>query len=413
MTPSVTPWLHVIGIGEDGFEGLGAPALGAIRQAEVLVGGARHLEKAPAELSARRVPWGKNFAATAVGLEKYRDKRVVVLASGDPLDYGAGSLLIRHFGADAVTVTPAPGSISLACARMGWSRPDVQVVTVHGRALENLNRYLTPGGRLVVLARDGDTPREIAELLCARGFGPSALTVLEHLGGDDENRLDGDAENWPHPRARDLCVVTIECRVGAHGEYFSRVPGLPDSAFENDGQLTKREVRAVAMALLGPLAGETLWDVGAGSGALAIEWMRQGQSQGKALEAVAIERDLARCDLIRANAGRLGVPRLSIETGEAPDLLDRLKGTPDAIFIGGGVSRDGLLVACWSRLRPGGRLVANAVTLAGEAALTAFQNAHGGELVRLGVERATPIGPDGPLGFQPKRTVTLYKGVKS
>ncbi|TCS65154.1 precorrin-6y C5,15-methyltransferase (decarboxylating) subunit CbiE [Varunaivibrio sulfuroxidans] len=409
----IKAWLHVIGIGEDGFEGLGAAALEDVRHAEVLVGGARHLEKVPAELSVERVSWGKNFAATAARLEDYRGKRVVVLASGDPLDYGAGSLLIRHFGADAVSVVPAPGSISLACARMGWSRPDVQVVTVHGRALENLNRYLTPGGRLVVLARDGDTPKEIAGLLCARGFGPSALTVLEHLGGGDEARLDGVAETWSHRRARDLNVVAIECRAGPSGEYFSRVPGLPDAAFESDGQLTKREVRAVAMALLGPLPGETMWDVGAGSGSLAIEWMRQGQSQGQSLSAVAVECDPTRCDMIRANAVRLGTPRLKIELGRAPFVLDELNGAPDAVFVGGGVSHDGVLAACWSRLRPGGRLVASAVTLAGEAALTTFQNAHGGELVRLGVERATPVGPDGPLAFQPKRTVALYKGVKS
>lgn len=408
------PWLHVVGIGEDGFEGLRASVLAAVRRADVLVGGVRHLEKAPADIPAQRVPWGKNFAATAASLEAFRDKRVVVLASGDPLDYGAGSLLIRHFGAEAVAVTPAPGSISLACARMGWSRPDVQVVTVHGRDLENLNRYLAPNARLVILARDGDSPREIAELLCMRGFGASAVTVLEHLGGEDETRIQGIAETWEHPRSRDLCVVAVVCREDAQGgTYFSRVPGLPDDAFVSDGQLTKREVRAVAMALLGPLAGETLWDVGAGSGAVAIEWMRQGQSQGKALGALAIERDPVRCALIRTNADRLGVPRLKIERGEALSVLGRLDGQPDAVFLGGGVASDGLLAACYGRLRPRGRLVACAVTLAGEAALTAFQNTHGGELLRLGVERAAPVGGEGgPLGFRPKRTVTLYKGVK-
>lgn len=381
------PWLTVVGIGEDGLDGLGARARKAIDAADVLAGGRRHLDLAP-NARAEKIAWGKDFNTSIAELAKHRGKRVVVLASGDPMNYGAGAGVARTFPAGEIEIVPAPGAFSLAAARMAWSLPDTETFTVHGRPVEVLNRHLAPGLRLLILSENAGTPARIAALLTAAGFGPSRIAVLERLGGAEERRVDGTAETWPHAPGADLNTVAVECVAGPQAKVWPRVPGLPEEAFEHDGQITKREVRAATLARLMPLPGQVLWDIGAGSGAVAIEWLRAEPSA----RAVAVERDAERLKRIERNARNLGVPELTIVAGAAPDILPTLAPKPDAVFIGGGVGAPGMLDVCWRALSPGGRLVANAVTLEGQAALTAFQAKHGGDLARLSVARAKTVG---------------------
>ena len=334
---------------------------------------------------------------------------MVVLASGDPLHYGVGANIVRRFGADQVNVIPAPGALSLVAADLGWPLADVKCLTVHGRALEAVTLYLTPGRRLLVLSWDGETPEKLAGLLTARGFGPSRITVLGNLGGDDETRTEGTAEKWTGETVPDLNTIAVECVAGDGADVLSRVPGLPDDAFEHDGLITKREVRAATLARLMPLPGQTLWDVGAGSGAVAIEWLRAEPSA----KAFAVERDPKRAAVIARNAANLGVPELKIVEGEAPGILSGIEPVPDAVFVGGGVSVPGLLEACWDALSPGGRLVANGVTLEAEQRLLFFQNEFGGDLTRMAVSRAAPVGPVGRLQtFQPLKQVTQLVTIK-
>ena len=397
--------ITVVGIGEDGLDGLTSKARGLIDEAEVLVGGERHLSKVPL-CGEQRIDWDGNFDAAFDKIEKMKDRRVVVLSSGDPLHYGVGVNIVRRFGADQVNVIPAPGAFSLAAADLGWPLADVKCLTVHGRALEAVTLYLTPGRRLLVLSWDGETPEKLAGLLTARGFGPSRITVLGNLGGDDETRTEGTAEKWTGETVPDLNTIAVECVAGDGADVLSRVPGLPDDAFEHDGLITKREVRAATLARLMPLPGQTLWDVGAGSGAVAIEWLRAEPSA----KAFAVERDPKRAAVIARNAANLGVPELKIVEGEAPGILSGIETVPDAVFVGGGVSVPGLLEACWDALSPGGRLVANGVTLEAEQRLLFFQNEFGGDLTRMAVSRAAPVGR--LQTFQPLKQVTQLVTIK-
>jgi len=399
--------ITVVGIGEDGLDGLSPAARALVEGAEVLIGGERHLDKVP-DIKAERLDWSAGFDAALDELEARLGKRIVVLASGDPLYFGVGATLIRRFGAERVFVLPAPGAVSLTCARMGWSIPDTDVVTIHGRALESLNLHLAPNARLVVLLRDGDSPAEVADLLVRRGFGPSRLTVLEHLGGPAENHIEGVAESWSGERCANLATLALECFVGPKARPLSRVAGLPDDAYEHDGQLTKREVRAVTLARLAPLPGEMLWDVGAGAGSVAIEWMRANRAN----TALAIERNPDRAACIARNATALGVPRLNIVTGDALEVLKIQSGSPDAVFVGGGVGVPGLVQAAWSRLKPGGRLVANAVTVEGTAELAKMKQKYGGDLIQISISRDDNKINNLTL-FLPMRTVMQYLVNKS
>ena len=396
------PWITVIGLGDDGLVGLSQKRIAEIKAADVLVGGERHMGHVP-DFNGLRITWDKGFHPTFDRIEaECLGKRVVVLASGDPMYFGAGAGLCERFGMENVVVHPAPGAFSLAAARMGWSLPDCERLTVHGRAAETVLCYLQPGRRLLVLTQDGTTPALVANLLTDAGFGQSRMTVLAHLGGAQESRMDGLAETWAVAKTEDLNTLAIECVAGKDARIYSQLAGLPDDAFEHDGQLTKREVRAVTLSSLAPLAGEVLWDVGAGAGSIAIEWMRGAPHT----RAVAFESDPARARRIEQNARTLGVPRLTVIEGTAPDAFPETteKNMPDAIFIGGGVS-DALLDAAWARLRPGGRLVSNAVTTAGEAALTSFCAQRGGSLTRIGIERLQAMGVNGAKAFRPARQV--------
>jgi precorrin-6B C5,15-methyltransferase / cobalt-precorrin-6B C5,C15-methyltransferase len=380
------PWLSVVGIGDDGLASLSPAARAVVEAGEVLVGGQRQLALV-AHDGAERLAWRRPLEATFDALEALRGRKVVVLASGDPMCFGVGESLARRFAPQEMRVLPAPSAFSLVCARLGWSLSEVESLSVHGRPPHTLRRYITPGARLIALSHDGGTPNLIATMLREQGYGPSRIWAFEHLGGSAERRVEGTAEVWPEATFAALNTVAIACVPGADATLWPCVPGLPDEAFESDGMLTKRDVRAATLARLAPMAGQCLWDVGAGSGAVAIEWLR-ALRRGRA---VAIERDPGRCGRIERNAQRLGTPELVVAHGSAPAVLDGLP-SPDAIFLGGGLSEPSLVERCWQALPPGGRLVANAVTVAGEQTLLAWRAEVGGELVRLMVARAEPVG---------------------
>ncbi|WP_010174001.1 bifunctional cobalt-precorrin-7 (C(5))-methyltransferase/cobalt-precorrin-6B (C(15))-methyltransferase [Pseudomonas sp. PAMC 25886] len=381
----MSPWLTVVGIGEDGFKGLGRNARHALLRASRIVGGQRQLDLLPVCIRGERQLWPSPFSLEPVLAR--RGEAVCVLASGDPMFYGVGASLARQIPADELLILPAPSSVSLAAARLGWPLQDVVTLSVVARPLAALNAHLATGVRLLVLSNDGQSPAAIAAQLAERGFGESRLSVFEHLGGPDERRIDSIARDWPGEPIAALNLVAIDCVADASTQHLSRLAGLPDSAFKHDGQLTKRDVRAMTLARLAPMPGELLWDVGAGSGSIGIEWMRAYPS----CRALAIEADEGRQLLIEHNRDALGVPGLQLIRGTAPHALAGLE-APDAIFIGGGVTRDGVLDTCWHHLRPGGRLVANAVTLQSEMTLMAWREQHGGELTRIHVAQAQPLG---------------------
>ncbi|WP_236830946.1 precorrin-6y C5,15-methyltransferase (decarboxylating) subunit CbiE [Blastococcus sp. KM273128] len=404
--PDGRPPVVVVGIGADGWDGLAPRARRAVEDAEVLRGSARQLALVPPEVGAERVPWPSPLAPALAGLPReHAGRRVVVLASGDPMLSGIGTSLVRALGPGAVEVLPHPSSVTLACARLGWAVEEAQVVSVVGRPVELVVPHATPGRRLLVLGSDGSTPAAVAALLAERGLGASRLTALAQLGGPDERRFTGTAAGWPHPETDPLVLTALEVAADPGAAALPALPGLPDDAYEHDGQLTKRDVRAVTLARLAPLPGQLLWDVGAGAGSIGIEWMRTHPS----CRAVAVERDPARAERTGRNAARLGVPGLEVVTGAAPGVLAGLP-TPDAVFVGGGATVPGVLDACWDALRPGGRLVVNAVTLESEAALADRHARHGGELVRLGVATAAPVG--GFTGWKAAMPVTIWSVLK-
>lgn len=398
-------WLSIVGIGEDGLDGLSPAARAAIEAAEFVFGGARHLALAGAAVKGRAEAWPSPFEH---GIEKVlalRGRNVCVLASGDPFLYGVGATLAGHVPAGEMRAFPAPSSFSLAASRLGWPLAETACLTVHGRALDLIRAHLHPGRRLLVLTSDGAGPGEIAALLSASGFGGSMLHVCEALGGPRERVRTVAAEAFDLAGIDPLNLVGIEVSAGEGARILARAPGLPDDLYENDGQLTKREIRAVTLSALAPRRGELLWDIGAGAGSVAIEWMLADPS----LRAIAIEERAERAARIGRNAHALGVPGLRIVEGRAPEALAGLP-TPDAVFIGGGASEDGVLPAAIDALRVGGRLVVNAVTLETEALLIGQHAMRGGELVRLSVARAAPVG--GLTGWRPAMPVTQWSWVK-
>jgi precorrin-6B C5,15-methyltransferase / cobalt-precorrin-6B C5,C15-methyltransferase len=396
----------VVGIGADGWDGLSPRARREVEHADVLRGSARQLALVPDEVRAERLPWPSPMSpALAALVDDFPGRRVVVLASGDPMLSGVGTSLVRLHGPDAVEVLPHPSSVSYACARLGWAVEDTAVVTVVGRPVELLVPHVTPGRRLLVLGSDGSTPAAVAALLVRLGYGGSRLTAFARLGGPEEHRLTGTAAGWPHAVTDPLVLTAVEAAADPGTVVRPAVPGLPDDAFEDDGQLTKREVRAVALSRLAPVPGGLLWDVGGGAGSVGIEWMRTHPS----CRAVAVEQRPDRAERIRRNALALGVPGLEVVVGRAPEALTGLP-APDAVFVGGGATAPGLLEACWRALPPGGRLVVNAVTVESEAVLAAWSARVGGELVRLAVQRAEPVG--GFTGWRAAMPVTTWSVVR-
>ena len=391
----------VVGIGADGWEGLAPTSRAEVERADVLLGSARQLALVPDGVAAERVPWPSPLTEALPGLvEEHAGRAVVVLASGDPMLSGIGTTLTRLLGAERVRVLPAPSSVSLACARLGWAVEDTEVVSLVGRPIELLHPHVQPGRRLLVLGSDGETPAQVAALLAGRGYGQSLVTVLGGLGGPDEEVRTGTAATWSQP-APALVITAVECRADRGTMPLPTTPGLPDGAYESDGQLTRAEVRAVTLSRLAAVPGQLLWDVGAGSGSIGIEWMRAHPT----CRAVAVEASQERAERIARNAARLGVPYLRVVHGHAPEVLGRL-GAPDAVFIGGGLTTPLLVDACWDALPPGGRLVANAVTVESEAVLAQWHAKVGGDLVRVEVSRAEPVGSF--TGWKPAMPVTIW-----
>ncbi|MHB9799091.1 precorrin-6y C5,15-methyltransferase (decarboxylating) subunit CbiE [Pseudomonas sp. MT3] len=381
----MTPWLTIVGIGEDGYAGLGKAARRALLAASEVIGAPRQLALLPHCLRANRQAWPSPFSLEPV--LRRRGEPTCVLASGDPMLFGVGASLSRQIPPEEMQVISAPSSAALAAARLGWALQDCTLLSLLARPLAALNAQLHHGAKLLVLSNDGESPAAIAALLRERGFGPSRICVLEHLGGESERRMDGLASDWSPSETAALNIVAVQCVAGSDAVRLPLTIGLPDEAYRHDGQLTKRDVRAVTLARLAPTPGELLWDVGAGCGSIGIEWMRAHPS----CRTLAIEANDGRQEHIRFNRDALGVPALQLVCGAAPDALQGLE-RPEAIFIGGGVTVPGVFERCWDQLKPGGRLVANAVTLQSEALLVSWRERIGGELTRLSVAQAQPLG---------------------
>ncbi|MCW2769667.1 MAG: cobalamin biosynthesis bifunctional protein CbiET [Aeromicrobium sp.] len=393
--------MTVVGIGADGWTGLSAAAQELIDGAPVVLGGARHLAMLPETPDQIRETWPSPLVEGLPALmEKFDGHEVVALASGDPLVSGIATTLVEVLGRDSVVVVPALSSVALARARMRWAAETTEVVTLVGRDPHLVARSLAPGLRLLVLSSDGSTPGEVAGLLTAAGYGASPMTVLSDLGSATESRTDGPAATWGAEPSPALNVIAVEL-VSSGARPLGFVAGLPEDAFEHDGQITKRDVRASALARLAPVPGQLLWDVGAGAGSVGIEWLRAHPT----CRAIAIEAREDRAERIGRNAATLGVPALRVIPGSAPEALEGLD-APHAIFIGGGATAPGLLDACWDVLVPGGRLVVHGVTLETEALLAQQYARHGGELTRLHVEHAAPIGTF--TGWTPARAVMQW-----
>ncbi len=396
-------WLSIIGIGEDGLAGLGESAREALDGAEIIIGGDRHLamlgdDKRP------RLTWESPLRKTVDRIKGMKGRQVCVLATGDPMSYGIGVTLTREIGVEQCLVIPHPSAFSLACARLGWPLAEIDCLTLHGRPLGLLNQHLRPHARLLILSEDGETPKQIARVLKDGGYGDSRITVFEHMGGAREKRHDGVAGTWRR-RVKDLNTIAVACGAGPAAPRLMRPAGLPDELFRHDGQMTKRDVRAVTLAALAPAPGETLWDVGAGAGSIAIEFLRAEPSA----HSVAIERNAERAATIRANGENLGARNLQIVVGAAPAALKGLP-KPDVIFIGGGVSDAKVLQACRRALPSGGRLVANVVSAEAEATLFRFMRRHGGDMTRIAISHMDKMGS--LHAWRAMRPVTQYRGRK-
>jgi precorrin-6B C5,15-methyltransferase / cobalt-precorrin-6B C5,C15-methyltransferase len=395
-------WLSIVGIGEDGVEGLSSVALQLIRSAELVVGGARHLELASELIRGRRLAWPSPISDAFPEIERHRGRAVVILASGDPFHFGVGKQIAAFVQADEFICLPQPSAFSLAAARMGWPLQDVSLVTLHGRTLNGIIRHLQPGARILALSWDSATPRKLSELLITHRMGQSRMTVLEAMGGARERMRHATASNFDIEEIQPLNTIAIEMVAELEAIIIPLVPGLDDDFFEHDGQLTKREVRAVTLSSLQPLQGQLLWDIGLGAGSVAIEWLLRHPS----LRAIGIEARSDRAGRAARNAAALGVPELEIVQGQAPEALAGLT-RPDAVFIGGGMMDDGVFDAAWSALKSGGRLVANAVSLETEARLAGYFQHFGGDLIRLQIARADRVG--GMSGWRPAMPITQWR----
>ncbi|MCP5074737.1 MAG: precorrin-6y C5,15-methyltransferase (decarboxylating) subunit CbiE [Rhodobacteraceae bacterium] len=398
----MTAWLHIVGIGEDGINGLTPTARAVVEAAEVIIGGNRHLTLSE-NVTAERVAWPSPFDALIENLAGFKGRRVVVLATGDPLWYSVGARIGRSIPPGEITYHPQLSAFQLAAARMGWSMADLETLTVHGRPVEQMIAFIQPDQRLLILTTGEETPGQIAKFLTDRGFGQSRMTVLAAMGGESEEWFEGTAEGWSH-RVPAFNTLAVECVAAPDAALLPRVPGLADELFAHDGTMTKQEVRAATLAKLMPMRGALLWDVGCGCGSVAVEWMRAARFS----RAVGIEPRADRRVFAAQNAAALGAPKLELIDGTVPDALTGLD-APDAIFIGGGLSRE-TFEHCWTALRPLGRLVCNAVTLESEALLMALHKEHGGQLVKLSVNRAEPVG--GLTGWKPLMPVTQWSLVK-
>jgi precorrin-6Y C5,15-methyltransferase (decarboxylating) len=390
-------WLTIAGMGEDGWEGLSNRARLALKSTDVVVGSTRLLNLLP-NIKAERQEWPQPFSAVVEQIKPLAGRNTVILATGDPMNYGVVRKLMEFIPFEEMTIIPHLSAFSLAASRIGWSLPDCDTLTLHGRPAANLEAFIQPGAKLIVLTADASTIPEVARRLKARGFENSIITVLENLGGSRE-AVSTYATGKTYS---DLNTVAISCIASPNAKIFSRLAGLPDEAFIHDGQLTKREVRAATLAALAPAPDQLLWDIGAGCGSVSIEWMRSTRG----CEAIAFEHNADRLQMIATNADALGTPRLKIISGKAPEALSDAP-APDAIFIGGGIGNDGVFETAWGKLKPAGRLVANVVTIEGEMHLYDLQEKHGGELVKIDISYLTSVGPYRAL--KPRMSVLQWR----
>ena len=400
----MSKWLTVVGMGEDGWEGLSNRARLAIKSTDVIVGANRLISLLP-KTKAEIHEWPQPFSAVVEQIKPLAGRNTVILATGDPMNYGVVRKLMEFIPFDDMTIIPQVSAFSLAAARMGWSLPDCDCFTIHGRPAANVETFIQPNARLLVLTEDGTSVTEVCRRLIARGFEESKITVLENMGSADERMTSFVANANPNLDWSPLNVLSVHCIAGAQAKIFSRVAGLSDDAFVHDGQLTKREVRAATLAALAPAPDQMLWDIGAGCGSVSIEWMRVARG----CEAIAIEHNEDRLKMIATNADQLGTPRLKVIAGKAPDALVGLR-APDAVFIGGGVGNEGVFDAAWQNLKSGGRMVCNVVTIEGEMHLYDLQEKHGGELVRMDVSTLTQVGPYRAL--KPRMSVVQWRVMK-
>ena len=406
-------WLSIIGIGEDGLAGVSPVGRSLLDQSTVIVGGARHFallssdeQYGQSDRQREKLLWTSPIADSVRQIIERRGQAVCVLASGDPMCYGIGATLIRHIPIAEMTIVPAPSAFSLACARLGWSLTEVETLSLCGRDPALLNAVLYPAAKISILSADKTTPETVAQRLTQQGYGDGQITVLECMGGPHERITTGTAATWTTPaELADLNTIALTLSQASPLPLSPHTPGLPDTAYHHDGQLTKREVRAVTVSALAPLPGQRLWDVGSGCGSIAIEWLRSDPR----CHAIAIEQNPDRLQYIACNAHALGVPRLHIVAGVAPTVLSTLP-EPNTIFVGGGLTTPNLLETCWQALRPGGRLVANAVTVEGEQILFQWQSKWGGTLTRIAIQRAAPVGKF--LGWKAMAPVTQWVVVK-
>ncbi len=397
-----TPWLHIVGIGEDGMDGLAPATRAIVDAAEIIIGGDRHHTLSPG-LKAKRIAWPSPFDALIETIRSLRGQRVVILATGDPLWFSVGARIGRVIPPAQITYHPQISAFQLTAARMGWSLADVETLTAHGRPVAQIVAFIQPDQRLIILTTGSQTPGQIAKFLTDRGFGGSQMTVLSHLGGKTEQRFEARAQDWDH-EVPAFNTLAVHCIAAPDAALLPRVPGLADELFQSDGTMTKQEVRAATVAKLMPMRGALLWDIGTGCGSVAIEWMRAARYA----RAIGIEPRADRRAMAADNAVALGVPKLDLIDGKTPEVLEGLE-PPDAIFIGGGLSVETFEIA-WQSLRPLGRLVANAVTLESEALLMEMHRNHGGQLARISVQRAEPVGR--MTGWRPFMTVTQWSLIK-
>ncbi len=390
-------WLTIIGMGEDGWEGLSNRARLAIKATDVIVGSTRLLNFLP-NIKAVHHEWPQPFSAVVERIKPLIGRNTVILATGDPMNYGVARKLMEFIPFAEMTIIPHLSAFSLTASRMGWSLPDCDTLTLHGRPAANLEAFIQPDAKLIVLTADASTIPEIARRLEARDFGQSHVTVLENLGSERESV----SLYAPHTDYSDLNTVAIHCIASPDAKILSRLAGLPDEAFIHDGQLTKREVRASTLAALAPAPDQLLWDIGAGCGSVSIEWMRSTRG----CQAIAFEHNADRLNMIAQNSDALGTPRLKVVTDKAPESLANMP-APHAIFIGGGVGNAGVFETAWECLRPAGRLVANVVTIEGEMHLYDLQEKHGGDLVKIEISNLASVGPY--RAMKPRMAVTQWR----
>jgi precorrin-6Y C5,15-methyltransferase (decarboxylating) len=402
-------WLSIVGIGEDGIPGLDERARSLVESAEIVFGGARHLSLAAELIHGTARPWGSPFEESIAAVLACRGRPVCVLASGDPFQHGIGGVLARHVAPEEAIAVPALSAFSLAASRLLWSIPRITLLSLCGRSLDFIRPHLQPGARILALTSGASAPAALAGLLSSAGFGESRVTVLEALGGPRERIRSARASAFDLEHVAALNTLAIEVVAGPAARILPRAAGLADDLFEHDGQITKREIRALTLSALAPSRAQHLWDIGAGSGSVAIEWMLADPS----LSAMAIERRSDRAARIRLNAASFGVPDLQVLEADAPQALNGLQ-PPDAIFVGGGVTAPGLIETARAALRPNGRLVINAVTLEAEALLLRTHAHHGGTLIRMEIHRAGPIGDSEArlTSWRPAMPITQWTWVK-